>query len=164
MRSLARWMVMFLQRPGGGSQFSERLAYPLPTESPLCALLDSIVAHPADDHSLAALSNRAATSQRHLTRLFEQQMGTTPARFVERVRVEAARARLEESTTPLAVVARQCGFGTVETMRRSFRRVVGVTPAECRSRFSTTRTREATEAVADPVRDVAQAGRVVAGD
>ena len=116
MRRLARWMA-FSERPGGSSQFSERLSYPLPIESPLRALLDSIVAHPADDHSLAGLSKRAAMSQRHLTRLSEQQMGTTPARFVERVRVEAARARLEESNTPLAAIAsnpasgplRRCG-------------------------------------------------------
>jgi transcriptional regulator GlxA family with amidase domain len=155
VRRLGRWMVVFLQRPGGGSQFSERLSYPLPVESPLRTLLDSIVANPAADHSLAALAKGAAMSQRHLTRLFEQQMGTTPARFVERVRVEAARARLEESSTPLAAIARQSGFGTVETMRRSFRRVVGVTPAELRSRFSTTRSPEASKASTNSVTEAA---------
>ena len=140
VRKLARWMVVFMQRPGGGSQFSERLAYPLPTETPLRALLDSIVIDPAADHSLTALSNRAALSQRHLTRLFDQQIATTPARFVERVRVEAARARLEGSDLPLSVIARLSGFGSIDTMRRAFRRVVGVSPAELRARFSTTAT------------------------
>ncbi|MBV8992047.1 MAG: helix-turn-helix transcriptional regulator [Solirubrobacterales bacterium] len=82
------------------------------------ALLDSIVAHPADDHSLAALSRRAAISQRHLTRLFEHQLGTTPGRLVERVRVEAACARLEESNTPLPPSRSNAASGAVETMQR----------------------------------------------
>lgn len=156
VRRLARWMVVFLQRPGGGSQFSERHSYSLPVDTPLRALADSIVANPAHDHSLAALSKRAALSQRHLTRLFEQRMGTTPARFVERVRVEAARARLEESSAPLAVIAKQSGFGSVETMRRSFRKVLGVTPAQLRSRFGTTGAppREL-DGIDDPAQEVA---------
>jgi len=116
VRRLARWMVVFLQ--AAARRLGERLFYPLPIESPLRALLDSIVAHPADDHSLAALSRRAAISQRHLTRLFEHQLGTTPGRLVERVRVEAACARLEESNTPLPPSRSNAASGAVETMQR----------------------------------------------
>ena len=96
---------MFLQRPGGQSQFSERLALPATIAAPIRQLLDAIVAEPAADHRLARLAKRAAVSERHLRRLFADQTGTTPARFVERVRVEAARERLERTTTPVETVA-----------------------------------------------------------
>ncbi len=134
-RRVARWLVLFLQRPGGQSQFSERLALPLPAGSPIRALADEIVAAPAADHRVPALAARAALSERHLARLFAEQAGTTPARFVERVRVEAARDRLERSDAAVEAVAEGCGFGSAETMRRGFLRVLGVGPAEYRRRF-----------------------------
>ncbi len=137
-RSVARWLVLFLQRPGGQSQFSERLAVPLPDGSPLRALLDAIVADPAADHAQPALARRLSVSERHLRRVFARETGTTPARFVERVRVEAARAALEADALPIAVVAQRAGFGSDETMRRAFLRVLGVGPAEYRERFRRT--------------------------
>ncbi len=134
-RTVARWTVMFLQRPGGQSQFSERLALPATIASPIRKLLDAIVAEPAADHRLRTLAKRAAMSERHLRRLFADQTGTTPARFVERIRVEAAREQLEGSTTPIETVATACGFGSPETMRRAFLRVLGVGPSDYRARF-----------------------------
>jgi transcriptional regulator GlxA family with amidase domain len=134
-RTVARWTVMFLQRPGGQSQFSERLALPGTVAAPVRQALDAIVAEPAADHRLAELASRAAVSERHLRRLFADQTGTTPARFVERVRVEAARERLEGSATPVEAVAASCGFGSSETMRRAFLRVLGVGPSDYRARF-----------------------------
>jgi transcriptional regulator GlxA family with amidase domain len=135
-RIVARWLVMFVQRPGGQSQFSERLAIPLPLGSPIRALLDDIVAHPAADHRVPELARRAALSERHLARVFAEQTRMTPARFVERVRVEAARNLLEASDMPVDSVATRTGFGSDETMRRAFLRVLGVGPAAYRERFA----------------------------
>jgi transcriptional regulator GlxA family with amidase domain len=134
-RTVARWTVMFLQRPGGQSQFSERLALPAAIASPIRQVLDAIVAEPAADHRLTRLAKRASVSERHLRRLFADQTGTTPARFVERIRVEAARERLESAATPVETVASASGFGSTETMRRAFLRVLGVGPSEYRARF-----------------------------
>jgi transcriptional regulator GlxA family with amidase domain len=134
-RTVARWTVMFLQRPGGQSQFSERLAVPADIGAPLREVLDEVVAAPAADHRLAALARRASLSERHFRRLFAGETGTTPARFVERVRVEAARDLLERTTAPVEAVAADCGFGSPETMRRAFLRVVGVGPSDHRARF-----------------------------
>jgi transcriptional regulator GlxA family with amidase domain len=131
---------MFLQRPGGQSQFSERLAIPGTIAAPIRQILDAIVAEPAADHRLAKLATRAAISERHLRRLFADQTGTTPARFVERIRVEAARERLERTTTPIETLAATCGFGSPETMRRAFLRVLGVGPSDYRARSRSART------------------------
>lgn len=137
-RTVARWTVLFLQRPGGQSQFSERLALPASVAPPIREILDAIVADPAADHHLPRLARRAALSERHLRRLFADQTGTTPARFTERVRVEAARELLEDTAAPVDTVATRCGFGSPETMRRAFLRVLGVGPAEYRGRFRST--------------------------
>ena len=133
-RQVARWLVMFIHRPGGQSQFSERLAHPVSASSPLRAALDAIVADPAADHRLAVLADTCDLSDRHFRRLFVQATGTTPGHFVERVRVEAARDLLEGGL-PVATTASRSGFGSPETMRRSFLRVIGVGPADYRARF-----------------------------
>jgi transcriptional regulator GlxA family with amidase domain len=134
-RTVARWLVVFLQRPGGQSQFSQRLAAPVRSDSPIRPLVDGIVADPAGDHRIPTLAVRASLSERQLTRLFAKQVRTTPARFVERVRVEAARDRLEAGRSSVDAVANDCGFGSAETMRRAFHRVLGIGPAEYRQRF-----------------------------
>lgn len=134
-RTVSRWLVVFLQRPGGQSQFSQRLAVRVPRESPLRPLVDGIVANPAGDHRVPALAARASLSERQVSRLFARQAETTPARFVERVRVEAARDLLEASGSSVDWVADRCGFGSAETMRRAFLRVLGVGPSEYRQRF-----------------------------
>jgi transcriptional regulator GlxA family with amidase domain len=134
-RTVARWLVVFLQRPGGQSQFSQRLGLAVPRESPVRLLVDEIVAEPAGDHRVRALAERASLSERQVTRLFAREAQTTPARFVERVRVEAARGLLESSASSVDAVAERCGFGSAETMRRAFLRVLGVGPGEYRRRF-----------------------------
>ncbi len=141
-RTVARHLVMFVQRPGGQSQFSERLAMPAPRHPTLRAVLDAVVAEPAADHRLETLAALAAMSERHLSRVFAAELRTTPARFVERVRVEAAREALEHGYDGVEVVARRCGFSSAEVMRRAFLRVLGVAPAQYRARFATT-TKEA---------------------
>jgi transcriptional regulator GlxA family with amidase domain len=97
-------------------------------------LLASVVACPAGDHSAAAMAQRIGVSVRHLGRLFAQHTGLTPARYVELVRVGVAEALLAADRAPLADVASRAGFGSPETMRRAFRRTVGVTPGAYRNR------------------------------
>jgi transcriptional regulator GlxA family with amidase domain len=134
-RAAARWLVLFMQRPGGQSQFSERLSLPAPRDSALRAVCDEIVADPSGEHSVSRMAERAALSERHFARLFIAETGTTPARFVERARVEAARYLLEAGPMSVELVAEHAGFGTAETMRRAFLRVLSVGPADYRARF-----------------------------
>lgn len=137
-RRVARYLVVFMQRPGGQAQFSVRMRTVPARRTALRPLLDAIVADPAGDHRLGELSRRAGFSERHLTRLFARELGTTPGRFVEEVRIEAARAMLESSDAPLHVIARDSGLGSAETLRRCFTREAGVTPHAYRQRFRTT--------------------------
>jgi transcriptional regulator GlxA family with amidase domain len=101
-------------------------------------VLDEVADDPTGDHSLEALSERAGFSVRHLTRVFQRELGITPGRYVESVRVEAAKARLQRSDESLSTIARACGFGSDETMRRVFWRELSTTPAAYRERFRTT--------------------------
>ncbi|GAA1306051.1 GlxA family transcriptional regulator [Pseudonocardia xinjiangensis] len=137
-RQVAQFLVVFMQRPGGQAQFSVRMQAQPPARSPLRAILDAVVADPAADHRLSVLSERAGFSERHLARVFLREIGMTPARYVEQVRVEAARALLETSDAPLDVIARQAGLSSTEALRRSFTREVGTTPHAYRQRFRTT--------------------------
>ena len=134
-QTVARWMVMFLHRPGGQTQFATPVWVPRATRAAVRAAQDHIDNHPADDHRLDLLAERAAMSSRHFSRVFTAQVGETPARYVERVRVEAARADLESTTTSLDVIATNCGLGTAESLRRAFQRRVGVAPDAYRRRF-----------------------------
>jgi transcriptional regulator GlxA family with amidase domain len=137
-RDVARHLVVFMQRPGGQAQFSVRLDLATTTKSPLRHVLDDVVRDPTADHSLEALSERAGFSVRNLTRVFQRELGVTPGRYVEWIRVEAAKARLQRSDEPLATIARTSGFGSDETMRRAFWRELSTTPAAYRERFRTT--------------------------
>ncbi|HEY3709352.1 MAG TPA: DJ-1/PfpI family protein [Amycolatopsis sp.] len=136
-RLVAKHLVVFLQRPGGQSQFSVRLTAGPAGHELLRRLMDRVTADPAGDHSLASLAHDAGVSVRHLTRLFREQAGTSVARFVESTRLEAARQLLERGTDPLDVVARRTGFGSSETLRRVFTRELGVPPSAYRARFRT---------------------------
>jgi transcriptional regulator GlxA family with amidase domain len=137
-REVARHLVVFMQRPGGQAQFSARLEAPVTANPTLRRLLDRVAAEPAADHSLEAMSELAGFSVRHLTRVFRRELGLTPARYVELVRVEAAKARLEQGDEPLAAVARAVGFGSEETLRRAFQREASTSPNAYRERFRTT--------------------------
>ncbi|WP_422745135.1 GlxA family transcriptional regulator [Mycobacterium sp. WMMD1722] len=141
-RRVARWMVVFLQRPGGQTQFSVWTEAALPVSRGLREIIDSVVADPAADHSLAVMADRAAVSERHLVRMFRVQVGTTPARFVEQARLEAAKVLLATGDHGQETVARRAGFGSADTMRRTFRRALGVSPSVYRSRFRTTGVRQ----------------------
>jgi transcriptional regulator GlxA family with amidase domain len=132
---VARWLVLFVKRPGGQSQFSAQLAAQTAERAPLRELQDWIAGNLDADLSVPALAARAHMSERNFARAFRKELGMTPAAYVETARVEAARIALESADTPVEVVARKNGFGTVETMRRAFHRRLGVGPADYRARF-----------------------------
>jgi transcriptional regulator GlxA family with amidase domain len=133
---IARHLVLFLRRPGNQSQFSATLAAQEPRREPLREVQRLVLEDVAGEHSVEAMAARAHMSPRHFARAFSAETGLTPARYVERVRLEAARGRLEDTQEPIATVAAACGFGTAETMRRVFLRSLAVGPAEYRRRFN----------------------------
>jgi transcriptional regulator GlxA family with amidase domain len=132
---IARRLVLFLRRPGNQSQFSAQLANQLAERDSLRDIQRWIADHPGSDLSVDALAARAGMSVRHFARSFRDEVGKTPARYVEAVRVEAARRRLEETDDAVEAIAAACGFGTAETMRRTFLRLLHVPPTEYRRRF-----------------------------
>jgi transcriptional regulator GlxA family with amidase domain len=133
--TIARHLVLFLRRPGNQSQFSATLAAQQPEREPLLEVQRSVLEHVDGEHSVESMAARAHMSARHFARAFRAETGITPARYVERVRLEAARRALEDGSQPIAAVAATCGFGTAETMRRVFLRTLDVAPAEYRRRF-----------------------------
>jgi transcriptional regulator GlxA family with amidase domain len=133
--TIARHLVLFLRRPGNQAQFSATLAAQEPVREPLHDTCRHIVENLAGDLSVEALAQHAHMSPRNFARSFRAETGVTPARYVESVRLEAARRALEDTAQPVAAVASACGFGTPETLRRSFLRALGVGPAEYRRRF-----------------------------
>jgi transcriptional regulator GlxA family with amidase domain len=132
----ARALVLFVRRPGGQSQFSAQLTAAPARREPLRDVQAHIAEHPAADLSVPALAARAYMSERNFARAFRAETGMTPAAYVEAARVERARRELETTDVPIQAVAAQCGFGTVETMRRAFARRLGVNPAAYRARFA----------------------------
>jgi transcriptional regulator GlxA family with amidase domain len=132
--AVARYLVVFLKRPGGQSQFSASLALQA-AEDKFGALHEWIKVHLADDLSLAVLADKTSMSERSFSRHYAEATGRTPARAIELLRVEAARNLLLESRLPVKRVAERCGFGSEETMRRSFLRLLAVTPQDYRARF-----------------------------
>ncbi|WP_392667200.1 GlxA family transcriptional regulator [Streptomyces sp. LN785] len=150
-RAVAKDMVVFMLRPGGQSQFSVRTRTPHTRQEMLRRVLDTVAEDPSADHTLAAMARRAGVSTRHMTRLFRDEVGTTPARYVEQVRMEAAQAMLEGGDDPMASVARRTGFGSAESLRRAFTRNLGITPGAYRARFRTTGVTGGNDIVADPV-------------
>ena len=133
--AVARYLVVFLKRPGGQAQFSAALALQA-AEDTFGALHAWINEHLADDLSLSVLADQAGMSERSFSRHYAQATGQTPARAIERLRMEAARRLLSETRTPVKRIAQRCGFGSEETMRRSFLRLLTVTPQDYRSRFT----------------------------
>ena len=134
-QTVARWLVMFLHRPGGQTQFAAPVWAPRAERSTVRAVQSLVEAAPGGDHRLPAMAAAAAMSVRHFSRVFTDEVGETPGRYVERVRLEAARRELETTADTLDVIAARCGFGTAETLRRSFQRRLGVAPDSYRRRF-----------------------------
>ncbi|THA70964.1 GlxA family transcriptional regulator [Streptomyces sp. A0958] len=133
--TVARHLVVFLRRPGSQSQFSAQLSAQTARREPLREVQHWITEHPGADLSVEALAARARLSPRHFARAFRTETGTTPGRYVDRVRLEHARRLLEDTTDGVAGIARSCGYGTPEAMRRAFVKALGTAPAEYRRRF-----------------------------
>ncbi|GAA2963918.1 GlxA family transcriptional regulator [Streptomyces enissocaesilis] len=133
--AVARHLVVFLRRPGNQAQFSAQLAAQTARRTPLREVQQWITEHPEDDLSVQALAGRALLSPRHFARAFHSETGTTPGRYVERVRLEHARRLLEDSADGIEEISRACGYGTPEAMRRAFVKTLGTPPAEYRRRF-----------------------------
>jgi transcriptional regulator GlxA family with amidase domain len=134
-RTIARHLVVYLQRPGGQGQFSAAMAAQDRGGTALRDLVAWIREHLDADCSVAALARHAGMSERSLARAFRVQLDTTPAELVERCRVEAARQLLETTDLTVAAVAARTGFGTPATLHRAFGRRVRTTPADYRARF-----------------------------
>ena len=132
--AVARELVVFLKRPGGQAQYSAALALQN-VAGPFEDLHEWIVSHLAGDLSTARLAAEAGMSERSLLRHYAASTGTTPARAVERLRIEAACRALSDTAEPIKRIAQRCGFGSEETMRRSFARLQGVSPQDYRQRF-----------------------------
>ena len=132
---IARHLVVFLRRPGNQAQFSTQLAAQLANRAPLRDVQQWIADHPAADLSVPALASLASLSPRQFARAFAAEVGMTPGRYVDRVRLETARRRLEDTADGVEQTARACGYGTSEAMRRAFIRTLGVSPGEYRRRF-----------------------------
>lgn len=129
-----RWLL-YAKRPGGQSQFSSLLPPRAPSRGSLADLCAWLPAHLDADLSVAALAARMAMSPRHFARVFQAELGVTPARFVEGLRIEAARRWLEGGEHSIDSVAGACGLGASERLRRAFLRRLGVNPRDYRDRF-----------------------------
>ncbi|MCV7239856.1 GlxA family transcriptional regulator [Mycolicibacterium celeriflavum] len=131
-QTVARWLVMYLRRPGGQTQFAAPVWMPRAKRAPIRAVQEAIEGKPGATHSIPELARRAAMSPRHFTRVFTDEVGEAPGAYVERIRTEAARRQLEETDDTVTVIAARCGFGSAETLRRNFVRRLGISPDQYR--------------------------------
>ncbi len=132
---VARNLVVFLRRPGTQAQFSVSLGSQTGEKNALHELVVWIAEHLDKDLSIPVLASRTAMSPRNFHRVFTTTVGKSPARFVEELRVEAARRQIERTAKSLDEIAARCGLGSADAMRRSFLRLLDSTPSEYRSRF-----------------------------
>jgi len=135
-QTVARWMVIYLRRPGGQTQFAAPVWMPRARRAPIRDVQEAIEAEPGGPHNVTELARRAALSPRHFTRVFTDEVGEAPGAYVERIRTDAARRQLEETDDTVVAIAGRCGFGTAETMRRNFIRRIGVSPDQYRKTFA----------------------------
>ncbi|MDB5362596.1 MAG: helix-turn-helix domain protein [Rhodospirillales bacterium] len=133
---IARQLVVFLKRPGGQAQFSATLEEQAATDQDFAGLHAWVREHLADELKVERLAEQAGMSARTFARAYAAKAGRTPARMVEAMRIESARRLLEATGRPLKQIARDCGFGDEERMRRAFQRRLGVCPLDYRMRFA----------------------------
>jgi len=133
--AVARSLVLFVKRPGGQAQFSAGLRSQTASHRRIRELQQWIGGNLTDDLSVPALAARCHMSERNFSRVFARQVGSTPAAYVESLRIERARLLLETTEHQLEHIAAESGFGTVETLRRSFARRLHASPSDYRRRF-----------------------------
>ena len=134
---IARILVLYLRRPGNQAQFSSLLAQQTASKKPIQDLQQWIVGHLNSDLSVLALAEQAAMSPRNFARVFATETGLTPAKYVEKLRLESSKRYLEETAFSLDEIARECGFGSADTMRLSYLRHLHTTPHDYRQLFGT---------------------------
>jgi transcriptional regulator GlxA family with amidase domain len=132
---VAAWLVVFVRRPGGQSQFSAQLRARPARREGLAELQRWVPDHLTEDLRVEALARRAGMSERHFVRAWRDETGTTPAAFVESCRLEAARRLLESTDLTVDAVAREVGLVRAERLHRAVRRRLGTTPASYRAHF-----------------------------
>lgn len=131
----ARGLLVFMRRPGGQSQFSTYVMNEAKTRKDFRELQAWVISNPSADLCVEHLADRMAMSPRNFSRIFCQEVGISPAKFVERVRLEAARNQMMQSDQPIETIAEHCGFHNAEQMRRTFQRLLKITPQEYREKF-----------------------------
>jgi transcriptional regulator GlxA family with amidase domain len=136
---VARYMVMFLKRPGGQSQFSAHLVAQMSERTPIQRSQEYVLQNLSSPLSVEKMAKQAYMSTRNFSRLFRHETGMTPADFVEAVRLDAARRLLEDTAMSLQLIACRCGFGTTDRMRRAFLRNLEINPLDYRRYFQSTR-------------------------
>jgi transcriptional regulator GlxA family with amidase domain len=134
---IARRLVLYLKRPGNQSQFSVSLAYQSTDYQPIKELQGWMSEHLNDELTVEALSQRVSMSPRNFARVFTRETGITPGKYIEKLRLEAARRRLEETHLTLNEISYECGLSGADTMRRVFLRHLKTTPADYRRNFRT---------------------------
>lgn len=132
---VARMLVVFLCRPGSQAQFSVSLREQTTENRPLKDLQVWMQEHLSHDLTVPSLAAKAAMSERNFQRVFTREMGVPPSQYVEEIRIEAVRRKLERSSLGMEEIAQACGFGSADVMGRSFMRLVKITPTEYRARF-----------------------------
>lgn len=135
-QTVAQWLVLYLRRPGGQTQFAAPVWMPRAKRTCIRDVQEAIESEPCGAHSIGELARRATMSPRHFTRVFTDEVGEAPGHYVERIRTEAARRQLQETDDTVVAIAARCGFGTAETMRRNFIRRVGISPDQHRKAFA----------------------------
>lgn len=136
-REIAREMVVFMHRPGGQTQFAGEPDVPAVDNPIVRTVMSSVVNDPALPRSVESMAKHASVSPRHLTRLFREELGITPARWLEQQRLNIAQQLILDGHT-ITSSANKSGFGSDESLRRAFERVLGISPTEYKARFSTT--------------------------
>ena len=136
---VARGLVVFLKRPGGQSQFSTHLQAQFSSVPAIRKAEEWVLTHLSEDLSVKTLAARVGMSERNFRRLFVDELRETPHQYVERIRLDEAKRQIEDTDLPAQAVAKQCGYGTVDSLRRAFVRHLGVTPHWYRARFQNKR-------------------------
>ena len=134
--AVARELVVYLKRPGGQEQYSEPLQFQTQSISHLSELATWMLSHMHEDLSVETLAAKACLCPRHFTRRFKIEFGTTPADFVERLRLDEARRRLSNGDNRVESVGISVGFRSAGAFRRAFERRLGVNPSDYRRRFA----------------------------
>ncbi len=135
-REVAAWLVVFVRRPGGQSQFSAQLRARPARRHELAELQRWLPDHLTEDLRIPALAARCGMSERTFVRSFRAETGATPAAYIEALRVEAARRLLESSDLTVAAIAGAVGLGRPERLHRAVRRQLDTTPDRYRQHFA----------------------------